>query len=1788
MLLTGILLITMIPLQTVAQTSLKNIMKLELNKISDTYEVLEQEKFKYYSVYVDPKLFDSTQYLVVKVKPVQDIFADPDLFISKKNKNPNTYEDSEWVCSTFGQDTCAISPDSLQAQDLIYIGVRCTQGCIFSIYPQLMKPITLEEGLEKQIDFQIWETKIFKFKVPKSTSKDSEYKLNQVDIRAAPLVEKHDKIVLLASIKSDVTPNAQTKRGIPAWRKGQTLRLSDIHKDEWCTDCYITILVDVNDPGAYQIMAKTNTGLLTLQTDKRLDDLVFYSEKQCYKYYVQQAKSDVFIRVAQYSGLISYTFNPKQMLESKQKAPFQHNSTNKNSIMVVTPNDRKQSGAIQGLYYLCFFGHMTSTYSIVISELEHGADYQQLLDGHDQNGEVESLNRQVYIYKAPNLTFSSQDIRIQFILSSISGIQPQLFAGFCSEKDILKCVKAAKSFDQQNYDETSRFKKASQMTKDLNLIIDHDEEKCEKEYKRECFYAVIVQGQGGEGEISKYSINILNSQQNYQVLQEGKLVNDYVEEGQTRLYSFSIINDPLVKNVTFKLNTIHGDADIYASRIHKYPQKLLYEKSSVRTNDIMDEVYFDDLNLSTTFYVAVFSIQYSTYTLSVSVDRKGIFKKLPVQLQEGLSLKGSLHNEDNYDLYEIHANQIQGFEKSLIIQNTPVKGKVKFYLGDSTDVSFKNYLLESRNNMIYFNKSHEQFSHSGVYYIAVYPEYTIWQRFYDNYYDYLITYATLDTHIYLYTDIAMENTQEPNTTTYFKHFQTDNFFDILVSMTIFSGDPKLYISSSPQIKYPSRLNHDLDYQNIFAGTKFKGKSLQIKSQVMQKKNPACSISYFEQKEQQRDACVLYLGVECQDYCKYSIKVSYEQNTLSMLRVGIPEHGALRDDLFKYYYIIVREYRFSEVFAILNSFAGNADLYALKQINPHKTNPESWLMPSQYKYDFKSTDLLKQDTIRIKPSDLEDCFEKCDIDSSDLRQCGIIFGIHAKMSHDQIPEFNSTEAENDYSQNLYNTKYNFIAYTDVALLLNQQPVTNTVEEGDYHYYLYEITCDDCGVIISLNTFGSGDPDLYVGYGDNKIPQKDDYDFMSSTTKSELLTLDLNHEFYKSYKLKSMKNSYIIAVYGVKKSLYTLSVSQEARPIGLLTEGISIKHSQDPYQISYFMFYVSKEEKDYKINVNVASGLVDLYVSRFQEEDDVSDQQKTLIQSLPKSKRESSWVLENISQRTGVGEKALLIVNQDRNYCTKCYLLIGIVTHDEKSEYNILVHPLIASFENSMLMKLGEVVQFNIETDEVKYFRFIIDDRQNFQIIQKLNSGTVETTLSFSESTESPLAVIASTNILTIKTDEVDKFETEKMYYLIVKGLSYSECSLMIVQDRQLISLSDGVSMTLNYYDYMDVSKYMIYNLPDGDFTLNIQVKTLSQKFYPRLYISSFENLEDQLSGLEFPPAGVADYVSAKNWDTKLGILSFQQSFKNVTGGKAGLAINLFDNSLVRKSQFNSQALITVSTSKLIKLEQDTTIMGSITSEIGYMLYQVPETITSKEGYAVIEFSECVGDSQLMFIESPENLVRPKNLEYSSFSQFGRQYNLIKVPQGGITVLVKPKRFESDNEAATKAFEKIDFIIKTRLTFSSFSKNDEFKLQDGGKIDIVYHDSPGELNITWGQIQRVTNFGYIDGSLNDVSYQVLVTKNPKAKLESICALKKDIARDFIISSDQTTINTYYFKNAKPGEIYYVNVIAAVRRGDKEVFEYLPYKSIELRVPVYTIWSTWALCKIYSGFIDFQISM
>lgn len=191
----------------------------------------------------------------------------------------------------------------MHPNDVFYIGVRCGSTydgyCTFSIQPSLKVEILLEDSVEKQVEFQAYEAKVFKFYVPAKT-RDEDTRVTSVVITAAPLLPSDEKMTLYASTKGAINPKEQDKalKGTSGWLKGQTLRLAQDDASEWCNDCFITILLDVTEAGMYQIKARSNMGLLQLESGVKIDDVAFYGEKQCYKYYVKEPTTDVHIKLA--------------------------------------------------------------------------------------------------------------------------------------------------------------------------------------------------------------------------------------------------------------------------------------------------------------------------------------------------------------------------------------------------------------------------------------------------------------------------------------------------------------------------------------------------------------------------------------------------------------------------------------------------------------------------------------------------------------------------------------------------------------------------------------------------------------------------------------------------------------------------------------------------------------------------------------------------------------------------------------------------------------------------------------------------------------------------------------------------------------------------------------------------------------------------------------------------------------------------------------------------------------------------------------------------------------------------------------------------------------------------------------------------------------------------------------------------------------------------------------------------------------------------------------------------
>lgn len=88
----------------------------------------------------------------------------------------------------------------------------------------------------------------------------------------------------------------------------------------------------------------------------------------------------------------------------------------------------------------------------------------------------------------------------------------------------------------------------------------------------------------------------------------------------------------------------------------------------------------------------------------------------------------------------------------------------------------------------------------------------------------------------------------------------------------------------------------------------------------------------------------------------------------------------------------------------------------------------------------------------------------------------------------------------------------ISYINIQKLYTERAVDSTVEEGEYQYFFYEVDCDKCSVIVAVQSFGGGDPDLYVTFDETGLPDKAHYDFKSTSTTNEVLEITTKDPFF----------------------------------------------------------------------------------------------------------------------------------------------------------------------------------------------------------------------------------------------------------------------------------------------------------------------------------------------------------------------------------------------------------------------------------------------------------------------------------------------------------------------------------------------------------------------------------------------------------------------------------------------------------------------------------------------------
>lgn len=101
------------------------------------------------------------------------------------------------------------------------------------------------------------------------------------------------------------------------------------------------------------------------------------------------------------------------------------------------------------------------------------------------------------------------------------------------------------------------------------------------------------------------------------------------------------------------------------------------------------------------------------------------------------------------------------------------------------------------------------------------------------------------------------------------------------------------------------------------------------------------------------------------------------------------------------------------------------------------------------------------------------------------------------------------------------------------------------------------------------------------------------------------------------------------------------------------------------------------------------------------------------------------------------------------------------------------------------------------------------------------------------------------------------------------------------------MHDGVPQTLFYYNDNDASKYMLYNLPRGNGTIQFNIKSKTDSFFPWLLLSEIDHSTNEIL---FPPAN-DKYRAYKEWDEDLYVLRVSLEYNIPDSDTKALAINL---------------------------------------------------------------------------------------------------------------------------------------------------------------------------------------------------------------------------------------------------------------------------------------------------------
>ena len=1080
-----------------------------LNLETEKLASLNSKEHSYYEITIPSNITAKSKFLLITLIPnteldrLDNIFSDPNIYISKKEKYPNE-KNAEWKSEKYGDDIISIHSDNIIPNDKFYINVYCQSKCNYKIKALLKDKYSIEENTFYSIVLNKGEAIKIEF--------TSRYDYNKFSLSC--IGEEMIPFRIYLSNKNPSSSN--TFSSFPIYTNGYRFIIKKGDKNYYTNSKY-EILIE--NKGTENLSIK-----LYLNYDSEEETLKEYqsifdsSEKfssQCYNYKINEENknNDLIISIMIFSGYgkirIGGWNSIKDMkYEDVPNDDFTYEIPNDKVIKLTKKNFDKFKGTYNKYIHFCFFATETSSYLLKMYFLKNSENIQNLnilFPGKYLNEYLPIFQITKYKTELYNIQKDINIIHEKKIGNS------KLYAYYCKEDPSNCIISKQKLLDLK--EENKLIESSQTSLKGNEIKIKSKENECLTKpitSNNKCTLLIIVDCEDDSIEC-EYKIGFDHDNSTL-IMQPRTYYSNVITEKEIDKYRIDIYDED-VKNFAVVLNQNTGKTDlsVYKISLDESDVSLIEVKVNNEFLPNVISVQSDKLkvkNLKGSYLINVkgrifssYTLYYYTYEESDNLEHKTVSMKLEL----GQIIQDFFPDKRNIKVYSFENKLINEQKKNLYVTLTKINIDCTFYIFDDLD----NFEYNKKTNLI-----------SGYIYKSDYNNQILIRKTDTKYISNKLFYIMVVKNLNEYSSLIYNSKSSYSS---FHIGITDEETPFLLS----EGIQHKLVLNTEYTKQTYFYNHEANDENSLFISIYTTYGKLISDIKIGGKNYTIDQSLNE---------LAYIKIEPNEikkYCKIpsSCKVEitlyknnyYNTNYLLVCRSGIHSYEILSPGQITKKTIFAGEYQYYIIDTIPDENLGIRintiflDGYGEIYINTNlKNNNLTNNFPNRKEYEYANIDKYNSggQTIVIPSEDIK-------INQS-IRLFITIYGALPSVAANRLEYIISfTNLINELETN---KNYQFY-----------------INKGEYQYFKFNVNKRVKRIYITM-TNKIGDADLFLNYG-KQFPTINNYTWKSTGGYNEFIDITYKDNYFSKMGLTDIMGEYSLMIKSYGNYLYNLFISNE---------------------------------------------------------------------------------------------------------------------------------------------------------------------------------------------------------------------------------------------------------------------------------------------------------------------------------------------------------------------------------------------------------------------------------------------------------------------------------------------------------------------------------------------------------------------------------------------------------------------------------------------------------------------